>query len=472
MKRETKLIKNTAIIGLGLLCTKGISFLLLPLYTYLLSTSDYGTVDLVFTLVSLITYTLSLQFEQGVLRFLIDCRGEREEQTKYISTTFLFISAVAAVGLGITVAICCFVEYKYTLYLVLNIIANLYASIAVQVARGFDKTVTYTFASFIAASSYVIFNVLFITVFKWNIGGMLSSFIIGNVLCTVYVFIRCKVFSYIKIKSFDKKALKELLKYSLPIVPNTLCWWFVNCSDRLIVSRFLGAGANGIYAVANKFPTLFSAISRVFQISWTENAAESSNTEDRDKYYSKVMNQSICVMIYICTCLLTALPLVFKYLINSKYSESYMNILILLIAAIFCSWSNSYVSLFGALKYTKTIVFTTLFAAIVNVSVNLIFINKIGLFAASLSTLAAYALITVISHALISKKADIKYSAADLLTAFSALAVACVSYCIRNIFLSLVVTIAAVALTFYKNKNIIVPIAQKTLSPIVQRIKK
>ena len=384
MKRETKLLKNTGIIGLGMLCTKGVSFFLLPLYTSLLSTSDYGTVDLVLTLVTLIAYTLTLQFEQGVFRYLIDCRDDKEKQKKYISTTFAFISLITVIGIIITLIVCKIIDYGYTAYLVFNIIATVYASITCQVARGLDKTITFTIGSFISASSQIVFNVIFIVCFKWNIGGMLTASILGNIFCIIYVIISCKIPSYFSRKSLDKESLKELLKYSLPMVPNTLCWWLVNFSDRLIIAKFLGTGANGIYAVANKFPTIFAAVTRVFQMSWAENAAEANNSDDRDKYFSKIMNQSICIIIYACAGALAVLPLVFNFLINKNYSESYYNILILLIAGIFNSWAGLYGSLFGALKHTKTIAVTTVFAAIANVSINLIFINKIGLFAASL----------------------------------------------------------------------------------------
>ena len=463
MKRETKLLKNTGIIGLGMLCTKGVSFLLLPLYTSLLSTSDYGTVDLVCTLVSLIAYTLTLQFEQGVFRYLIDCRDNKEQQKKYISTTFAFISLITLIGVAITVIVCRIINYGYALYLILNVIAVVFSSLTCQVARGLDKTTVYTVGSFISASSQIVFNVIFIVGFKWNIGGMLTAFILGNVLCIVYVFIACRIPSYFSLKSLDKEALKELLKYSLPLVPNTLCWWLVNFSDRLIIARFLGTGANGIYAVANKFPTIFSAVTRVFQMSWTENAAEASNAEDRDNYFSKIMNQSICIIIYACAGALAVLPLVFKYLINESYSESYYNILILLIAGIFNSWSNLYGSLFGALKHTKTIAITTVFAAIVNVLINLIFINKIGLFAASISTFIAYLIITVIRHIEIIKKCKITYSASDLIIAFAALGVSCAAYCIKNLALSLIITVLVGILTLIKNKNLIEPIFNKLI---------
>ncbi|MBR1763018.1 MAG: oligosaccharide flippase family protein [Eubacterium sp.] len=461
MKRETKLLKNTAILSIGLICTKGVSFLLLPLYTALLSTADYGTFDFIYTLVSLVAYTLTLQFEQGVFRYLIDCRGDKEAQKKYISTTFAFIGAISLIGIIISLVVCRLTHFEYTLYFVLSILTTVFNSITCQIARGIDRTVDYTIGSFIFATSQVVLNVLFIVVFKWHVGGLLTSFIIGNILCTAFLFVKCKIFGFFSLKSLDKSCLTELLKYSLPMVPSTLGWWLVNYSDRIIILHFLGAGANGIYAVANKFPTAFSSVSRMFQLSWSENAAEANSSTDRDNYFSKIMNQSICVIIYLSACIIAILPFVFSILINKNYAESYLNIMILLVAAIFSVWANLYNSVFGALKYTKIIALTTVFAAIVNIGVNLAFINKIGLFAASVSTLCAYLVITVISHIIIIKKVKIKYVATDLILAFSALGAGCAAYCIRNVLLSLIITIAIGLLTLIKNKNIIIMLTNR-----------
>ena len=128
MSRESRLLKNTAVIGIGVACTKGISFFLLPLYTALLSTKEYGIVDLVTILVTLITYTLTLQFEQGIFRFLVESRNSVEKTKKYISTTLIAVSISLLIGILILSIVCEILQYKYLFYLILNIISCLYCS--------------------------------------------------------------------------------------------------------------------------------------------------------------------------------------------------------------------------------------------------------------------------------------------------------------------------------------------------------
>ena len=69
MSRNTTLLKNTLIILFGKVCTQLISYFLLPVYTTVLSTEEYGTVDLLITYVTLIAPIITLQMEAAVFRF-------------------------------------------------------------------------------------------------------------------------------------------------------------------------------------------------------------------------------------------------------------------------------------------------------------------------------------------------------------------------------------------------------------------
>ena len=84
MSREGKLAKNTFVLALGKICTQLITFFLLPLYTSILSVEEFGIVDLLNTLVSLMLPIVTFQVEQAVFRELIDCRENNERKKKII----------------------------------------------------------------------------------------------------------------------------------------------------------------------------------------------------------------------------------------------------------------------------------------------------------------------------------------------------------------------------------------------------
>lgn len=455
MGRESKLMKNTMIIGIGMMCTKGVSFLLLPLYTSLLTTEQYGMVDVVNTLVTLVTYALTMQFEQGIFRYLVDCRHNRKQQEEYISTTVVTLTGTLVAGLIISGIICKIVNFPYVFYLLANIAISLYVAIFNQIARGLGRVMAYTISSFLSAAGQIVFNVFFIAGLRWNVEGMLLATIIGQVISCIFIFFSCNISAYIRINSFAYESFRRLLKYSLPLVPNTICWWLVNFSDRLIIKWALGTSYNGIYAVANKFPALFMTMTNVFQLSWTENASEYSGEDDRDQYYSKIMNQSVIFMISFCSMVLAILPLLFTFLVDKKYDEAYYHILILVIAGLFHAWANLYGSLFGALKYTKYIAKTTIYSAFINIVINFCCINFIGLFAASISTLVAYAIVAFMRHVHLKKRVTIVYCVKDLLIVFSVLALTSISYFWDNFIISIIASLVSIMVFIILNKRYI-----------------
>ena len=97
MSRESNLVKNTMIITIGKVCTQLVSFLLLPLYTAILSTEDYGVVDLLNTLVALLLPLVTLQIDQALFRELVEVRGNKDRTAEVIKNGMLFVVVQCAI---------------------------------------------------------------------------------------------------------------------------------------------------------------------------------------------------------------------------------------------------------------------------------------------------------------------------------------------------------------------------------------
>ena len=136
MSKETKLLKNTAIIAIGNICTKCISFFMLPLYTALLSTNDYGTVDMITTYTSLLVIIFNFQLEQGIFRYLIEARGNRQKQNEYITSVLCFLIAVNISMLVVGGFVLSRFKYQYTAYLLISIFINVFNSVILAIPRG------------------------------------------------------------------------------------------------------------------------------------------------------------------------------------------------------------------------------------------------------------------------------------------------------------------------------------------------
>lgn len=395
MSKGKDLAKNTAIVSIGKICTQLITFFLLPVYTAVLSNEEYGVVDLLNTLTSLLLPIVTLQIEQGIFRYLIDCRENNEKQIKLITTIirFMIIQSIACIVIFLCVSPFIHNEYKY--FLMANLLIGIFSSLLLQICRGLGDNATYAIGSFITGAFTVVLNVIFIVAFHWGAYGMLGATAISNFVCAVYIFLKRKIYKYIKPKQFDKKILKEIIKYSVPLIPNMISWWIVSASDRTIISAVIGIAQNGIYSAANKFSGVFTTLYSVFNLTWTESASININSEDRDEFFSKILD--FVIRFFGCLCLgtIAVMPFVFNILINEKFAEAYYQIPILILGSVFNILVSFAGSIYVAKKLTKEIAKTSIISAIINIVVNVVLIKSIGLYAASISTVLAYALMFI-----------------------------------------------------------------------------
>lgn len=269
MSRIKDLAKNTLIITIGRISTQFITFLLLPLYTALLTTEEYGTVDLITTLVQLFIPIVSLMIDQGVFRYLLSSENENTKK-EVISNAFFLLLGLNFVFIIIYLLLLPLITVKYKIWILLILVITAFSNLFLQISRGLKKTFDYALGSFICSLITITLNVLCIAFIKMSAVGMLLATFIGNVVCCIYLFFKLEINKYLSLSSVNKKTLLNELKYSIPLIPNQLSLWVMNSSDRLIVSFILGTAANGILAVSHKFPAIFMTFFNIFQLAWHE----------------------------------------------------------------------------------------------------------------------------------------------------------------------------------------------------------
>lgn len=464
MSKGKELAKNTAIVSIGKICTQLITFFLLPVYTAVLSNEEYGVVDLLNTLTSLLLPIATLQIEQGIFRYLLDCRENKEKQTTLITTVSKFILVQSAICILIFLCASPFIHNEYKYFLMANLLMGILSSISLQICRGLGDNKTYAVGSFITGALTVILNVIFIVVFKWGAYGMLIATAISNLLCAIYVFVKKKIYKYIDIKQNDKKLLKDIVKYSVPLIPNMISWWIVSASDRTIISAVIGVAQNGIYSAANKFSGIFSTLYSVFNLTWTESASININSEDRDEFFSKIFDFIVRFFGSLCLGTIAVMPFVFGILVNEKFAESYYQIPILILGSVFNILVSFLGSVYVAKKLTKEIAKTSIIAAIINIVVNIALINQIGLYAASISTVIAYFAMFIYRWIDVKKYVSIKTNKTLIAVLSVSFLVAIITYYLKMKIISIVVLLAVIIIAIYINKD-----SAKYLTEIVKK---
>lgn len=388
MNENKRLLKNTGIIAIGNISTKLISFFLLPIYTALLSTSEYGTFDYILSIATFCVPFVSLLMDESIFRFLIDCKTELDEK-RVISTSIIvvFIGMICFAIIGIPVMN--FLDYSYTYYAVIYILLCVISGMISALLRGIGRTNQYAIFNFLSGATNVVLNVFFIAVLRQGLRGMLVASILSLLIVSTIFIFKMRLWLYIDLKNVDSKLAKSMITYSFPLIPNKISWTIINLSDRIILMNVVGSAATGLYAVSYKFPNLMDTVYGFFYQSWKESSARVLGNESQNDFYNMVYKYLKNFMFAIVLGLTAFMPIIFKILINKNYYNAIYYVPILLIATYFANISGFYGGIFTAYKDTKIMGTTTIVAAVINLVINLFTIKWIGVYAAALSTLIA-----------------------------------------------------------------------------------
>ena len=463
-----ELVKNTAIISFGKMCTQLVSFLLMPFYTAVLSTQEYGIVDLIVTYGQLFLPVFTLQLEQALFRFLIDARESEDKKKKVISDILSLTFLMAFILTGVFVIVSFIVKIQYIFYLLGNLWACLFITMFLQISRGLGNNKVFALGSFLSAAGQVLLNIVFVLGLKLGAGGMILAMIIAQLATSVFLAFQLKIGQYFKFRISNWGTLKMYVGYSAPLVPNAISWWILNASDRSIILKFLGVSFNGIYSAANKFSGIYTTLFNIFNLSWTESVALYLRGENAGEEYTRLQNKVVSLCVTIASGIIYVMPFAFGILVNKKFADAYYQIPILVMGAFFSSMVGLSSAYYVASKNTATIARTTIFGAICNIGINLAMITKIGLYAASISTVLAYLILFIVRSIDIKKKFGVRFNYKFLVSGIILMLLGYGTYFIDELLVYVVAFIIYCIYAFAVNRSLIKKICQALL----KRIKK
>ena len=395
MGKYKRLLSNTAILGAGTFTSKVLVFLLMPLYTALLSTEEFGIADILTQTANLIIPLAVLGIGDALFRFAIDRSGE-EKQAVFSTAIFVFLAALLPLALIIQV-LRFFDIYDGYIWLVMLYIcsANLHSICSLYV-RACDKTKIFALQGIINTVLTILLNILFLVVFDMGVTGYVLSVAIANILVTVLLVFWCRLYKDIKFKRPNGKLLSDMLKFSIPYIPTTMMWMITSASDRFIVTAYCGVAENGLYAAAYKLPTLIILAGGVFIEAWQFSSVNDVTEEERSKFFSTVYKNYMSIIFMGTSMLILLSKVLTAMLLNSSYYISWKYVPVLGIAMIFSAFSSFMGSVYFIEKKSVMALITASVGALSNVAMNFVLIPYYGAMGAAIATAISYAIVFVI----------------------------------------------------------------------------
>lgn len=380
------LMKNTGILTLSNFSSKILVFLLVPLYTSTLTTSEYGIYDLVLSTIQLLFPLLTLNIADGVMRFSMEKSHEKNE---IISIATIYVAGGILGGSLLLVVNRLFGIWKdiegMEILILLYYIFYMLNQLLLQFAKGQERIKDLGIAGIVGTVSMLLFNLFFLCVTKSGLKGFFAANILGQAIPTIYYFFRLRIWEYIG-ASFNRQLHMELIAYSFPLLFSTLGWWINNTADKYVVFFLCGAAANGLLSIAYKIPSILNTFQSIFIQAWQVSAIREYGTAEAKIFYKSAFLYSNACMCVMCSGLIAMSKIIAKILFANEFYSAWVYVPFLLVSSAVNAASGFLGPILSAEKKSKEMAKSAVYGVLANIILNLCLVIGIGVQGAALAT--------------------------------------------------------------------------------------
>lgn len=297
-------IKHSLIYGLGNISSKLIGFLLLPLYTDLLSISEYGILAILEIISQIIIGIFSLNISTAMMRWSSEVKDEIDKKsiifTSLVSTIIISISLLLIlVPLRNNFSLYFFDSAKFSNYFLLLFFTSsfgIYNLIPLTIMRLREQSPLFALLNTVKFAITLLLNFYFLGYKNMGIEGILLSQLIGQLFLIVFslpITIRNLVFK------FKLSILREMINYSVPLVFSTIFALAFTMSDRFIIKYFAGEASVGVYSLGHKIASIINMlILQSFQLGFLPIAYKKLGTKDEKQFLSKALTYYTLILVF------------------------------------------------------------------------------------------------------------------------------------------------------------------------------
>ena len=396
---------DTLIYGIGFLFLRAISFLLLPLYTNLLSTNDVGLVFLLYTFLAFMNTIYSHGMDSALLKFF-----NTAPTNKVITTSFcysfllgLFFSAglyfLYFIGENQVLNVTPIMSYQIVWCLIVILFSDMLSSRLITLVRLFNMPYYYLFVCLMNVILSVGLNYYFIHSLGLGLSGVIYALVC--VSAVQIMILSPMLFRSLNPSSFDYILLQKMIKFSWPFLPASIFFILIEMADRWMLGYLSNVATVGLYGAGYKIGSIILLIVKSFNLNWQPYYLSANQDSNKINSFQSIGTQLLLMLIYCCTILSLVWPLLFNlhvgqfYFIGQNFWEGgkiipiiglsyvFYGLFILQMPSIYLKNKERWVPLFWGL------------GLIINISGNVLLIPQYTIYGAAISTLLAYSCMSV-----------------------------------------------------------------------------
>jgi O-antigen/teichoic acid export membrane protein len=390
-----RLGRHSLIYGLGGLVSRIVAVLLLPLYTHYLTPADYGKIETLVALTTLLGIILRAGISSAFFRFYFDAEDAAGRRT-VLRTSFWFTMVGGTLGLLLLVALAAPIsELLFGTTGAANLVRA--AGVALWATVNYEQLtslfrVEERSLAFVAASLANVAVTIGVTLLLVvSLGKGAVGVIVGNFSGTLVVYLALLGFRREQLGlEFDRDLLRAMNRFGIPLVPTALFLWVTNFSDRFFLVKLSDVAQAGLYSVGVRVASAMVLLLTAFRMAWPAFAYSIREDDHAKRTYAYVLTYMTVVTSWVALALTLLAPWLVHLLAAPRFASASRVVGPLSFASVaFGAYIVIAIGV-GRIRRTQFNWVVTGAAAVVNVALNLTLIPPYGMMGAAIATVAAY----------------------------------------------------------------------------------
>lgn len=386
-------LKDSLAYGLAGILARGVSLLLVPLYTRVLAPADYGTIDLLVVLATLVNLTVALEISQAVTRLYPDA-PTREERVGLASTALFFtlgaygVFAVAALA-GAAPLGAVLLDAPERAGLVRLAVASIAAGGVLYFAQAQLRTELkargYAAVSLVVAGVTIAVSLLLVIGLRQGVAGVLRAQLVGNLAGAALALYWTRE-SYAP--RFDLDRLRAMLGFSAPLVPSGIAVFVALYVDRIVIKEVMTLRDVGVFGVGYRIASLAALLVLGFQGALTPLVYTHYRAPDTPAQIARLFRWFLALGMGVVAVLSLFAPELIRVFATREYDDA-ARVVPLLAPAVVASGMYIFAPGLGLAKRTGSIALVTTLGAVLNTGLNVLLVPRLGIAGAAASTLVS-----------------------------------------------------------------------------------
>lgn len=395
--KYAKLAGNTLIFAISSFSSKLLTLIVQPFLTYAMAEiSDLGLSKILSQYANLLIPFVSMGMSNAIIRFGLD-RGNSKKQV-FTNGLFSILLGYAALILLWPAARLLPDMAQYGLLLYIYVLMSCLRTLCTQFVRSQEFNKLVAVDGILCTFATLMFYVLYLVVLGMGANGYLLAIISGDLTSVVFLTFKGRLWQYLELKTAPNTRLwKQMLRFSLPMIPAQISFWVINASDLFFVREMCGGMGghsgeawSGLLSTGYFLPTILSTLGLIFYDAWQLSAV--TEEDEREKFFTRIFRIYSCVM-FCCGAGILWLCRPLMHVMKASYYEAWRFVPFLTLAAVCSCYSQFLNSVYVVYKRSVHSLCTMLAGAVANCALNYLLIRFWGPVGASVASFISLGLV-------------------------------------------------------------------------------